>query len=183
MTATEGQRLWDAGSGALGDSPECGLGEITGADFSFEMTLTGEFTSQRAWLTLGGPFPRPFYSRQSTFDGQVLTSQDEASRTFVDCSQCSTRLVEHLAVAVLSRSQLDASGGRCPPDALDGGVPRPNPDAGISGPSQTPQGYDAMRLCGELSTVVIAEGLVDGGACEPKCQGCPVRYQLRGERR
>ena len=92
-------------------------------------------------------------------------------------------MVETITVAVLSRSQNDAlGGGPCPGNALDGGVV-PNPDAGIFGPGQTTQGYDAVRLCGELTTLVVADGLVDGGACEARCGGCTVHYQLRGDRR
>jgi hypothetical protein len=85
-------------------------------------------------------------------------------------------------VSMLSRSQSDAAGGQCPADALDGGTPRSDPDAGVTGPRQTAQGFDAVRLCGVLSTEVVANGL-DGGACSAKCTGCGVRYQLRGDRR
>ena len=176
MSATGGApRLPD---GRLDRPPECPLlEEVTGADFDFEATLTRESTSSRAWVTLNG------YSREGTFDGQVVTNEASASRVFVDCGKCSTRVVETITVALLSRSQFEAAGNQCPPDALDGGVAAPNPDAGISGPGPTGQGFDTVRLCGELSTLVVSDGLGDGGACEAKCSGCAVRYQLRGDRR
>ncbi len=163
----------NANEGELG---ACELSEVNTNDFGFEATLTRESTSSRAWVTLVG------YSREGTFDGQYFSSTGEANRIFAACSECKTRLVETLTVAMLSRSQSDAVGGQCPPNALDGGVPLPN-DAGVTGPQETAQGFDAVRLCGELTTVVVADGLPDGGPCEAKCSGCPVRYQLRGERR
>lgn len=179
MTATAGVPGYLADGGNLredGGAPECQLAEVTADLLTFDATLTRESSSQRAWITLNG------YSREGTFDGQVLSSQAEASRVFVACSKCSTRVVETITVAVLSRSQNEAFGGACPENALDGGVV-PNADAGLTGPGQTTQGYDAVRLCGELRTVVLALGLVDGGACEPQCGGCTVHYQLRGDRR
>lgn len=173
-----GDQPADAGpDGGVPPAPQCELVEVTGADFEFNATLTRESTSERAWITLNT------YSREGTFDGQVLRTQAEASRVFVACGKCSTRVVETLDVAVLSRSQNEALMGACPENALDGGVPAPNPDAGILPPGKTAQGYDAVRLCGELTTVVVALGQVDGGACERGCGGCTVRYQLRGERR
>lgn len=180
VTASEGERGYvsDAGEvSADGGAPSCQLEEVTAADFAFDAVLTRESTSQRAWVTLNG------YSREGTFDGQVVSRQAEASRVFAACSKCSTRVVETLTVALLSRSQTEAAGGQCPANALDGGVAAPTGDGGITGPRQTPQGYDAVRLCGELTTLVVADGLVDGGACAPMCGGCTVRYQLRGERR
>jgi hypothetical protein len=167
----------EAGSdGGMVEVSTCQLEEVTAADFDFTAVLTRDSASDRAWVTLNG------YTREGTFDGQVLTSRAEASRVFAACGKCSTRVVETLSVAVLSRSQTDAVGDQCPADALDGGVVA-NADAGITGPGLTSQGYDAVRLCGELTTLVVADGLVDGGPCEPKCGGCTVHYQLRGERR
>lgn len=163
--------------GGLGRPPECvELLEVTGADFAFDAVLTRESTSERAWLTLNG------YSREGTFDGQVLTSSDEANRVFEACSKCTTRVVETISVAVLSVSQNEALRGSCPENAIDGGVVA-NPDAGLFPPGQTSQGYDAVRVCGELKMEVVSLGLVDGGACEAQCGGCVVRYQLRGDRR
>lgn len=163
--------------GGLGRPPECAeLTEVTGADFSFEAVLTRQSTSNRAFVTLNG------YSREGTFDGQVLTSAAEANRVFEACGKCSTRVVETISVAVLSISQNGAAGGACPENPLDGGVVV-TPDAGVFPPGQTLQGYDAVRVCGELTTEVVALGLADGGACEPQCGGCIVRYSLRGDRR
>lgn len=158
----------------------CALQEIArdggGYDFAFEAVLTRESTSDKAWMTLSG------YSREGTWDGQVLTTEAAASRVFVDCSECATKLVETISVAVLSRSQNEALQGQCPPNPLDGGVPTAA-DGGISLPGPSSTGYDAVRLCGELVTRVVAEGTQDGGACDPRCSGCSARYQLRGERR
>lgn len=161
---------------ASGGQVSCQLEEVTGAGFEFEAILTRESTSERAWMTLAG------YSREGTFDGQVLRTAAEVTRVFDACSNCKTRLTETITVAVLSRSQIDAAAGQCPADALDGGVAAPN-DAGITGPGQTSEGYDAVRLCGELVTVVSAERLSEGVTCPAECDGCTVRYQLRGERR
>lgn len=143
---------------------------------SFGATLTRDSASTAAWLTLEG------YSRDATFDGQIFSSVGEASRVFAECRDCTTKLVETFTVAVLSRSQSDALGGACPQNPLDGGVPAPD-DAGITGPRQTDQGFDAVRLCGVLATEVVALGTSDGGACEAKCGACTARYQLRGDRR
>ena len=163
--------------GGLGRPPECvELTEVTGADFSFEAVLTRQSTSDRAFVTLSG------YSREGTFDGQVLTASAEANRVFEACGKCSTRVVETISVAVLSISQNGAAGGACPENPLDGGLVV-NPDAGVFPPGQTLQGYDAVRLSGELMTTVVALGIADGGACETECSGCAVRYQLSGERR
>ncbi len=161
-------------SGALRD--QCALDEVNGADFTFTATLTRDSASQLAWVTLNG------YSREGTFDGQVVSSQAEANRVFVKCAKCSTRVVETVTVSVLSRSQNESVMGVCPENALDGGVSA-NLDAGLFPPGLTTQGYDAVRLCGELRTTVVALGIADGGACAPECSGCGVRYQLRGERR
>lgn len=158
-----------------GSEPRCQLSEVTAADFGFNVVLTRDSASTHAWVTLNG------YSRDAGFDGQVLNSTAEASRVFQNCSGCRTRVVETMAVAVLSRSQIDA-GAACPPNALDGGINQPNPDAGIFGPRQTETGFDALRLCGELTTLVVAESFGDG-TCNPSCDGCMVRYQLRGDRR
>ena len=169
-----GERLGPDG-GPLGPR-ECELIEVTAGDFSFNATLTRQSTSERAWMTLNG------YSREGTFDGQVLTTTAEADRVFAACSKCTTRVVETITVAVLSRSQNEAVRSECPENAIDGGL-AVDPDAGTVAPGKTAQGYDAVRLCGELTTEVVALGLVDGEACAPECSGCTVRYQLRGDRR
>lgn len=174
LSATQGVRGYYGVPDVEGGA-RCELEEITGADFDFEATLTRDSASEQAWVILNG------YAREATFDGLILNSQAEASRIFSRCTTCPTHVVETMTVAVLSRSQ--AGAGECPEGALDGGVPMPDADAGIRGPQQTSSGFDAVRLCGELSTQVVADVLADGGACEPQCAGCTVRYQLRGERR
>lgn len=143
-------------------------------DFAFQGVLTRQSTSAEAWLTLAG------YSRPGTFDGQYFSTRSEANRVFSDCSECQTKLVEDIFVAVLSRSQAEVLGGRCPAN-IDGGVPVP--DGGVLPPGQTLQGFDAVRLCGSLTTQVVGTGTSDGGACDAKCTGCFIEYQLRGERR
>ena len=178
ITATGGLRgyLPDGGTYADGGVRECELVDLSAGDFTFNATLTRQSTSDRAWMTLNG------YSRPGTFDGQVLATTASANRVFAACSECSTRVEETIAVAVLSRSQNEALSGQCPENATTGGVPV-DPDAGIVTPAQTGQSYDAVRLCGELTTVVVAVGRIDGGACDVGCGGCTVRYQLRGDRR
>lgn len=190
-----GQYAMSATSGVVGYSPDaagnvnfdaglpnpdggpCSLVEVTATDFSFDAILTRDSASEVAWITLNT------YSREGTFDGQVLSSETSATRVFAACGECTTRLVETISVAVLSRSQNEATSAQCPADPLvDGGVPF-NPDAGIVAPGQTSQGYDAVRLCGELTTTVVAVGLSDGGACDRPCGGCTVRHHLRGDRR
>lgn len=180
MTASQGVKSFLPDGGPVftedGGLVECELVEVTGDSFSFDAILSHESTSQRAWVTLNT------YSREGTFDGQVLTSTAEANRVFAACAPCSTRLVETISVAVLSRSQAEAALGQCPEQALDGGV-IVDADAGLVAPGDTPLGYDGVRLCGELTTRVVALGTVDGGPCDPICDGCSVHYQLRGDRR
>lgn len=175
LSATDGVKSW-APDGGPSSEGSCELAEITGADFAYEAVFTRDSASSLAWVTLNG------YSREGTWDGQVLRSEARASRVFAACESCTTKVVETMTVSLLSRSQNDALSGVCPPDALDGGVPGPN-DAGVLAPGQRATGFDAVRVCGVLETVVVAEGDEDGGACDPKCGGCTVRYQLRGERR
>ncbi|MFT3710584.1 MAG: hypothetical protein QM817_23415 [Archangium sp.] len=146
--------------------------------FNFEMVLTRDSTSDVAWMTLSG------LSRQGTYDGQYFSNVADASRVFVECTKCQTRLVERIDFAVLSRSQADALGGTCPANPLDFGVvPTPNADSGIQLPHQTPLGFDAVRLCGEMSNEVVSDGVLDGGACPAECNGCFISYTVRGERR
>lgn len=164
-----GPRFNDAGM-LLG----CELSDLTGEDFSFEAILSRESTSQKAWMTLST------YSREGTFDGQVLSTTAEANRVFAACAKCSTRMVETISVAVLSRSQSLAAGGQCPEHPLDGGVML-DPDAGIVAPADSPLGFDGVLLCGEITNRVVAE--VDEEDCPAQCDGCTVRYLLRGDRR
>ncbi len=175
LAATGGVRSYELDGGVVAGA-SCELEEVTAADFGFEAVLTRDSASDGAWVTLNG------YSRPGTWDGQVLHREASASRVFAACERCATRVVEVLSLALLSRSQDEALGGACPANALDGGVPAPD-DAGITAPVQRATGFDAVRACGVLETVVVALGEQDGGACDPKCGGCTVRYQLRGDRR
>lgn len=159
----------------------CQLTEVVHTDggvdtLAFDMTLTRDTSSNAAWMTLAG------ISREGTFDGQYFSNVAEASRVFTACAKCQMRVIERFDVAVLSRSQADALGG-CPRNVLDFGVVPAANDAGITAPMQTPQGFDAVRLCGFISNEVVADGLEDGGACDAKCSGCFVTFLARGERR
>lgn len=170
------------------DLTKCKLSEVTPQDgglpspLTFDMTLTRDTTSNAAWMTLSN------LSREGTFDGQYFSNVAEATRVFTECSRCQMRMIERLDVAVLSRSQAnklaETFGGECPRNVLDlGVVPAPN-DAGISAPGQTSLGFDAVRLCGFISTEVVADANdEDGGACDAKCSGCFLTFQARGERR
>lgn len=154
----------------------CELAELKGEAFGFDVVLSRDPDTNGAWVTLNN------YTRTATFDGQYFSAVGEAPRVFTGCEACRTQLVEAMDFAVLSRSQFAAAGGVCPAAPLDGGVPMPD-DAGVTAPGRNADGYDGVRLCGELSTTVRSLGLEDGGACEARCDGCVVRYQLQGSRR
>lgn len=155
----------------------CELDEMSAADFEFDLALSRFVATNQAFVTLDGT------SRAADFDGQVVRSVATASRVFGACRGCNTRLIERLEVAVLSRSQAMAAGGDCPAQPLDGGVPAPGADGGVALPGPTSEGYDAVRVCGELETRVVADGTADGGACEPQCGACTVKFRLNGARR
>lgn len=157
---------------------QCGVAEVTADAFSFDMVLTRDPDSDAAWVTLNN------YPRAATFDGQYFSSEGEAARVFSQCSKCSVRMVETMNFAVLSRSQFNALMSVCPLEPLDGGVPAPNEDAGITTPSRTEQGFDGVRLCGELVMTLRSVNADDETTeCASDCQGCTVRYQLQGGRR
>ena len=155
---------------------QCQLDDVAPGEISFDATLSREPQSQTAYFTLAR------YTRDASFDGQIFTSRGEASRTFSACGNCATRVVEVFSVAVLSRSQSEALHQQCPPAPFDGGLPQPD-DAGVTLPTQTSVGFDAVRLCGELFSWVEAQGLPDGGPCDAVCSQCQVRYQVVGDRR
>jgi hypothetical protein len=162
---------------ALGQARACELDEVTGADFLFDMAVSRFVATNQAFLTFNG------YSRSADFDGQVVTSVATAPRVFGACGGCNTRIIERVQVALLSRSQAAAVGGRCPAAPLDGGVPAPSLDAGISLPGPTSEGFDAVRACGELEVRVVSDGTADGGACDPRCGACTALFLLNGARR
>lgn len=150
---------------------------IDRAGFDFDATLSRNTGTTDAFITMNG------VNREGTWDGQYLYSVATAQRVFQACRDCTTRIEETMHFALLSRSQNDAVGQVCPPSPLDGGVPAPNVDLGITLPGMTPLGFDGIRACGIIATRVLAEGTVDGGACPEICSQCAVRYQLTGVRR
>lgn len=161
---------------------ECSLSADGGADagevvLTFDSTITRSSTSGQVWLTIAG------YTRDAGFDGQYFESTASATRVFDRCGGCQTQLEETISALLLSRPQLDALAGQCPLDPFDPASIPANVDGGVLPPQITSLGFDGARLCGTLTTVVRAYGMSDGGACAPECDGCAVRYQLRGDRR
>jgi hypothetical protein len=155
----------------------CELDDFTDAGFSLKVTLSRDTVTGSAWLTTEGGS-----ARDASWDGQYLDSVGSAVRTFSQCSDCTTTLEEDFDVAVLSASQDLAAGSRCPDAPLDGGVPRPDADAGVLAPGPGRYAYDAVRLCGVMHARVLAVAN-DGGFCPGVCTACQVWYQLEGERR
>lgn len=170
------------GSESLGDysflvePPEqssCALPELQRPAFRFEGVVTREPATGAAWLTLGGG-----YVRDATWDGQVLDSVASERRIFPSCASCpSTVMSERMTFALLSRSQVEAAGERCPPELvreLEGGA----------GPVMTPDGFDALLACGVLTlSVSLAEGAAASETCPAMCQTCVQTSTLSGERR
>lgn len=156
----------------------CALEEVTGAPFSFNVALSANPDAGETFMTLEGGYPR-----DASWDGQVVRSTETARRYFRECTECVTRVEETIALSLLSLSQADAVGNRCPANPLDGGVPAPD-DAGVTPPGPRDQGFDAILACGELRTrVLVDEGLADGGPCPSVCSACTMTYMLAGERR
>lgn len=156
----------------------CELADAQQGPFRFEAVITRDPPSGQAWLTLGGGYPR-----DAGWDGQVLDSVASARRLFPSCRACPPTVVtERITFALLSLSQAEAVGRRCPPSPLDGGVPRP--ERGITGPGPGDQGFDALYACGEVSFhVSLVEPASPESGCDPACADCTVRYTLAGERR
>lgn len=131
----------------------CALAEVTeeSAEFEFEATFSETAETSEAWVTMNSGLstaPPP-----GSWDGQYFRSTAEAPRVFPSqCSDCQMALEETIAVALLSRSQSEASGNQCPEAPLDGGLPAE--DAGALPPRQRPLGFDGVRACGELWTSV-----------------------------
>ena len=136
--------------------------------FSFDAILSHSTTSTKAYMLLGN------VQRDAGFDGLYFVSEHAAPRQFAECgTSCDkTTVDETIQLAVLSRTQDEALGSRCPPNPLDGGVPPP--DGGVLPPHPIPGGFDAVRACGELLDVVIP----DGGSCS--CTGCTMVFQVEG---
>ncbi|MCI0672697.1 MAG: hypothetical protein L0Y64_19800, partial [Myxococcaceae bacterium] len=161
----------------LDGSPPMLDGGFPPADFArelegFEGTFSRKRDSGDAVFTLRD------MDRAATFDGQVLSSTATSPRRFDDvCGpRCKLTLEETFTVALLSASQEQAVGRRCPPDALDGGVPGPDEDAGIRPPMQTSGGFDATRACGLLVESVQPQ-------LDCTCRACTVVYRLEGSRK
>lgn len=147
---------------------------INADPFTFSGTMSRYRDGGHAFLLLQG------INRDAGFDGQVFVSAHTAASALEECKPCTTQVQETITVALLSKSQSDALGGKCPANPLDGGVPAPN-DAGINGPGSTDKGFDSVRACGEMSDVIIATA-AQGETCPEKCTACSFRYQLTGER-
>lgn len=155
------------------------LTELSNAPFDFQATLSHNRGTSEAFVTLNG------FSRSASFDGQVLTSVQSATRFFEECKECPHLLVEEtLTVSLLSKSQSDVAGGDCPAAPLDGGVAQPDGGNGVTGPGTTEQGgFDMLRACGELVDVVRAGP--DAGDDNEKCAacvGCLMKSTLKGTR-
>lgn len=161
-------------------SSACELPDVSAAPFTFDIVVTRDPTSGQAWLTLGAG-----YHRDAGWDGQVLDSSASVRRLFTSCAACpGTLATEHLRLALLSRSQSDVVGGRCPDGVLDGGAPQPTEDGGVTLPGQTPSGFDALYACGALEFAVsLTEPPTADAGCPSACGTCVVRYDLEGERR
>jgi hypothetical protein len=181
----------------IGSLPICPLEPETGFEAAFrELLFIGTFTS------CSGRVDTPYCSAANTgqvyftatssdrpagFDGQYawlepLSEPREFSACIVDGGSCLTTVTETMRVALYSLSQTYASGlpFRCPPNALDGGVPAP--DGGVVAPAFTPQGFDAVFACGDLIDVVHAS---PGCACVrdkmiPTGE-CAIYYRVTGE--
>ncbi len=141
---------------------------IEDGGFTFQGTLSRDPGSTHANFLFGN------VQRDAGFDGQIFVSEATAPRHFVECVCDPVVVDETLQVALLSSSQDDALGHRCPPNPLDGGVP--SPAGGVSPPCPTSDACDAVRACGELIDVVV---IADAGC---QCPGCSVRFIVEGQR-
>lgn len=166
-----------------------------GTGFGFEVTLSKSSDGTGAWMTMSGGI-----SRDASWDGRVFSSTASAKRVFAGCGTCTGRVIETIELALLSGSQASSVGFVCPPRALDGGVPVADPDAGITGPGPTGNGFDAVLACGVLTATlevddagvvdasvadasVLDAGEADGGGCPAACRRCTVRFDVTGSRR
>lgn len=170
--AAPGELIGNFALVALPDGPgftDCQLSGLADAGFTFSATLRWEPTDGGAWMVVGPA------TRDATWDGATFSSTASGTQQFADCQCAQVQVEETVTLALLSRSQATAAGIGCPPNALDGGVPAPDADAGISAPGPTARGFDAVRACGELVDV-----LRPAATCA--CAACTVRYRLQGER-
>lgn len=159
------------------DQSNCALSGAPQAEFEFTGTFSRYHGDSEAWLTIDGTW------RPATFDGQYIRSMRAAPRRFGECacaegSVDEVVLEETLSVALVSKSQDEKLGSSgCPDDALDGGIPAVDADAGVLAPGSTPRGFDAVRACGELLDVAVPDPAVH---C---CERCTLVYRVKGERK
>jgi hypothetical protein len=148
-------------------SGDCAFTEQPDGGFTFDGTITYDPGTDHGYFTVNEK------SRDAGFDGQHLDAPASAQRIFSACDCGSDVTVkEDVRLVLLSQSQRDALNGKCPADALDGGVPAPN-DAGILSPGPRGDRYDATLACGEQTDEIIP-----GSGCS--CSGCTLRYSLSG---
>jgi hypothetical protein len=161
--------------------PVAVAGACTNSEFdgglSFGGTFSQDTTTGAAWFTFNGGS----VSRPGSFDGRDYSSVAVAERQLASCDGGTVDLTETMIIALLSQSQAQAyraqfpDGGTCPENALDGGIPAPDPDAGIFAPAPTTDGFDALLACGLLLENVQPK---TGPACGP----CDFAYVVEGIR-
>lgn len=158
-------------------SNNCNLTEVQDGGFTFDATFSrNKNPGNQAWVTVYGT------SRDATYDGGYVFSEQVAPRTFINCQPpdasqpvCTAVAVDEVfEVVLLSASQDALLGSTCPPSALDGGVP--GADAGAMPPSSQPSGFDAVRACGELTDTISPDA-----RCS--CPPCSLVYSVEGKRK
>ena len=159
---------------AKGTFAACSLPGMVAA-YDFDGTFSRFLDGGRVFFTVDG------VSYDGAFDGQIGSYGSTDARSFQladggSCSPCEMKVVQTGKVALLSKSQSKAVGDLCPPSPFDGGVPR-DEDAGITLPSTTDAGFDAVLACGEMVVNILGEGF-----CDPSCYSCRLQYRLTGER-
>lgn len=171
------QPLGTYGFHATGIFASCSL-PTPPAEYDFE----GTFSRQRDggavfFIADGVTYDAGFDGQLASFDS--LDTRGIGLRDGGSCSPCKVRSTQLGNIVLLSPSQNAAVGDACPTAALDGGVPRPNPDAGIALPqSLSDGGFDAVRACGEVEVNVTSEGF-----CDQACYSCKLTYRWAGARK
>jgi hypothetical protein len=155
----------------------CALADVPDSGFTFDAIFSrNKNPGNQAWVTTYGA------SREATYDGGYIFSEQVAPRTFVQCQStnpsqpgCPTVAVDEIfQVVLLSASQDALLGSACPPSAFDGGVP--GSDAGAMPPSSQSSGFDAVRACGVLSDAISPDA---GCFCPP----CSLVFSVEGKRK
>jgi len=147
-------------------SGDCAFSEQPDGGFTYTATLSFNPDTTQGFVTIND------VSRDGGFDGTVMDAPATGSRVFSECECNSVVVNERITVALLSASQRAATDGGCPANPLDGGVPAPD-DAGILGPGERNDAFDAPLACG-----VQTDEIVPGEGC--KCTGCSLQYSLSG---